>query len=255
LLFYFGYLERRRDYMIELVNISKSYSKGAKAVDNLNLTIKNGEIFGFLGHNGAGKTTTIKMITGILKQDEGDIKLNGISIKDNPLKAKMELGYVPDNPDMFLRLKGIEYLNFMADMYEVPSSLRKKRIEDLSKRLDLYNAIGDKIQSYSHGMRQKIVLMGALIHEPSIWVLDEPMTGLDPKAAFTLKEMMREHAERGKIVFFSTHVLEVAEKICDKVAIINKGKILFNGTLSEMREHFKVNESLESMFLELTENE
>jgi ABC-2 type transport system ATP-binding protein len=241
--------------MIELVNISKSYSKGAKAVDNLNLTIKNGEIFGFLGHNGAGKTTTIKMITGILKQDEGDIKLNGISIKDNPLKAKMELGYVPDNPDMFLRLKGIEYLNFMADMYEVPSSLRKKRIEDLSKRLDLYNAIGDKIQSYSHGMRQKIVLMGALIHEPSIWVLDEPMTGLDPKAAFTLKEMMREHAERGKIVFFSTHVLEVAEKICDKVAIINKGKILFNGTLSEMREHFKVNESLESMFLELTENE
>lgn len=241
--------------MIELMNISKSYSKTTKAVDNLKLTINDGEIFGFLGHNGAGKTTTLKMITGILEPDEGDVKLNGISIKKEPLKAKMELGYVPDNPDMFLRLKGIEYINFMADMYEVPSILRKERIEDLSRRLDLSNVLDDKIQSYSHGMRQKIVLMGALIHDPSIWILDEPMTGLDPKAAFTLKEMMREHVESGKTVFFSTHVLEVAEKICDKVAIINKGKILFSGTLSEMREHFKTNESLESMFLELTQNE
>ena len=241
--------------MIELVNISKSYNKDVKAVDNLNLTVKNGEIFGFLGHNGAGKTTTLKMITGILEPDEGDIKLNGISIKKEPLKAKMELGYVPDNPDMFLRLKGIEYVNFMADMYEVSSDLRREKITSLSKRLDLHNVLDDKIQSYSHGMRQKIVLMGALIHNPSIWILDEPMTGLDPKAAFTLKEMMKEHVESGKTVFFSTHVLEVAEKICDKVAIINKGKILFSGTLSEMREHFKVNESLESMFLELTQNE
>ncbi|WP_411681774.1 ABC transporter ATP-binding protein [Clostridium thailandense] len=241
--------------MIELMNISKGYNKGMKAVDNLNLTIKDGEIFGFLGHNGAGKTTTLKMITGILEPDEGDIKLNGVSIKKEPLKAKMELGYVPDNPDMFLRLKGIEYINFMADMYEVPSDLRNKKIENLSKRLELDNVLDDKIQSYSHGMRQKIVLMGALIHDPSIWILDEPMTGLDPKAAFTLKEMMKEHVTNGKTVFFSTHVLEVAEKICDKVAIINKGKILFSGTLNEMREHFKVNESLESMFLELTQNE
>jgi ABC-2 type transport system ATP-binding protein len=241
--------------MIELINISKSYNKDTKAVDNLNLNVNDGEIFGFLGHNGAGKTTTLKMITGILNPDEGDVKLNGISIKKEPLKAKMQIGYVPDNPDMFLRLKGIEYVNFMADMYEVPSNLRKDRIEKLSKRLDLSDVLDDKIQSYSHGMRQKIVLMGALIHEPSIWILDEPMTGLDPRAAFTLKEMMREHVSSGKTVFFSTHVLEVAEKICDKVAIINKGKILFSGTLDEMREHFKVNESLESMFLELTQNE
>jgi len=241
--------------MIELINVTKSYSKKIKAVDNLNLTINDGEIFGFLGHNGAGKTTTLKMITGILHPDEGDIKLNGINIKGQPIKAKMEIGYVPDNPDMFLRLKGIEYLNFMSDMYEVPSSIRNKRIEDLSKRLNLYDELDDKIQSYSHGMRQKIVLIGALIHEPPIWVLDEPMTGLDPKASFILKEMMREHTSAGKTVFFSTHVLEVAEKICDKVAIINKGRILFSGTLNEMREHFKVNQSLESMFLELTENE
>lgn len=241
--------------MIELINVTKSYSKEIKAVDNLNLTINDGKIFGFLGHNGAGKTTTLKMIAGILHPDEGDIRLNGINIKDQPIKAKMEIGYVPDNPDMFLRLKGIEYLNFMSDMYEVPSSIRNKRIEDLSKRLNLYDELDDKIQSYSHGMRQKIVLIGALIHEPPIWVLDEPMTGLDPRASFILKEMMREHTSAGKTVFFSTHVLEVAEKICDKVAIINKGRILFSGTLNEMREHFKVNQSLESMFLELTENE
>ncbi|MFL0198076.1 ABC transporter ATP-binding protein [Clostridium sp. WILCCON 0269] len=241
--------------MIELINVTKSYNKKIKAVDNLNLTINDGEVFGFLGHNGAGKTTTLKMITGILHPDEGDIRLNGISIKSEPIKAKMQLGYVPDNPDMFLRLKGIEYLNFMSDMYEVPSDLRNERIKDLSERLSLYDTLDDKIQSYSHGMRQKIVLMGALIHEPPIWILDEPMTGLDPKASFTLKEMMREHTNMGKTVFFSTHILEVAEKICDKVAIINKGKILFSGTLNEMREHFKVNQSLESMFLELTENE
>ena len=241
--------------MIELINVTKSYNKEIKAVNGINLTINDGEIFGFLGPNGAGKTTTLKMITGILHPDKGNIKLNGISIEKQPIKAKKQLGYVPDNPDMFLRLKGIEYLNFMSDMYEVSSSIRNKKIEDLSKRLNLYNALDDKIQSYSHGMRQKIVLIGALIHEPPIWILDEPMTGLDPKASFILKEMMKEHVSAGKTVFFSTHVLEVAEKICDKVAIINKGRILFNGTLNEMREHFKVNESLENMFLELTENE
>ncbi|MFL0248406.1 ABC transporter ATP-binding protein [Candidatus Clostridium stratigraminis] len=241
--------------MIEISNVSKSYNGTTKAVDNLNLTIPNGLVFGFLGPNGAGKSTTIKMITGILNPDSGDIKVNDISIKQKPLEAKKQFGYVPDNPDMFLRLKGLEYLNFMADIYEVPKEVRKERIENLAKRFELSDALGDKIQSYSHGMRQKIVLMGALIHDPSVWVLDEPMTGLDPKASFTLKEMMREHAENGKTVFFSTHVLEVAEKICDKVAIINKGNVLFCGTLEEMREHFKSNESLENMFLELTENE
>jgi len=234
--------------MIELQNISKSYNGKIKAVDNLNLTIPEGQIFGFLGPNGAGKTTTIKMITGIINSDSGDVKINGLSIKNNPLKAKKQFGFVPDNPDMFLKLKGLEYLNFMADIYDVPKNVRKEKIQTLAERFDMTNALGDQIQSYSHGMRQKIVLMGALI-------LDEPMTGLDPRSSFVLKEMMREHAESGKTVFFSTHVLEVAEKICDKVAIINKGNILFCGTLEEMREHFKSNESLEKMFLEMTENE
>jgi ABC-2 type transport system ATP-binding protein len=241
--------------MIEINNVSKSYNGTIKAVDSLSLSVPEGKIFGFLGPNGAGKSTTIKMITGILNADSGEIKVNGVSIKDKPLEAKKQFGYVPDSPDMFLRLKGLEYLNFMADIYDVPKADRKERIENLAKRFELIDALGDKIQSYSHGMRQKIVLMGALIHDPSVWILDEPLTGLDPKASYTLKEMMREHVSKGKTVFFSTHVLEVAEKICDKVAIINKGKILFNGTLDEMREHFKSNESLENIFLEITENE
>jgi ABC-2 type transport system ATP-binding protein len=241
--------------MIEIDNISKSYNGKTKAVDNLNLTIPNGQIFGFLGPNGAGKTTTIKMITGILNSDSGDIRINGMSIKDDAIKAKKQFGFVPDSPDMFLKLKGLEYLNFMADIYDVPKRIRKEKIETLAARFEMTSALGDQIQSYSHGMRQKIVLIGALIHEPSVWILDEPMTGLDPKSSFTLKEMMREHAESGKTVFFSTHVLEVAEKICDKVAIVNKGNILFCGTMQEMREHFKSNESLENMFLEMTENE
>ncbi|ERI94291.1 ABC transporter, ATP-binding protein [Clostridiales bacterium oral taxon 876 str. F0540] len=241
--------------MIEINNVSKSYNGTTKAVDSLNLTIPDGVIFGFLGPNGAGKSTTIKMITGVLNPDGGDVKINGVSIKDKPLEAKKQFGYVPDSPDMFLRLKGLEYLNFMADIYDVSKEVRKERIESLAKRFEMSDAIGDKIQSYSHGMRQKIVLMGALIHDPSVWILDEPLTGLDPKASYILKEMMREHVDSGKTVFFSTHVLEVAEKICDKVAIINKGNILFCGTLEEIREHFKTNESLEKMFLELTENE
>jgi ABC-2 type transport system ATP-binding protein len=241
--------------MIELINVSKSYNGQTKAVDNISLKIADGEIFGFLGPNGAGKTTTIKMITGIINGDGGDIKINGINIKQKPIAAKKQFAFVPDNPDMFLRLKGIEYLNFMADIYEVPKKLRKDKIEEFAHRFEMSSALGDQIQSYSHGMRQKIVLMGALIHDPSVWILDEPMTGLDPKSSFTLKEMMREHAQSGKSVFFSTHVLEVAEKICDRVAIINKGKILFCGSLEEMRENFKASGSLENIFLELTGNE
>jgi ABC-2 type transport system ATP-binding protein len=217
--------------------------------------IPDGEIIGFLGPNGAGKTTTIKMITGILNSDSGSIKINGIDISEEPIKAKKQFGFVPDSPDMFLRLKGIEYLNFMADVYEVPSQDRKPEIDNLAERFSMAEALFDQIQSYSHGMRQKIVLMGVLLHEPSVWILDEPMTGLDPKSSFILKEMMREHAAKSKTVFFSTHVLEVAEKICDKVAIINKGKILFYGSIEEMRQHFKGDESLENMFLELVENE
>jgi ABC-2 type transport system ATP-binding protein len=241
--------------MIEIIDVNKSYNGKNKAVDNISLNIRDGEIFGFLGPNGAGKTTTIKMITGILSSDSGKITINGIDIEKNDLEAKKQFGFVPDNPDMFLRLKGIEYLNFMADIYDVPSKTRKERVESLANRFEMSDALTDQIQSYSHGMRQKIIIMGALVHEPEVWILDEPMTGLDPKSSYVLKEMMREHANMGKSVFFSTHVLEVAEKICDRVAVISKGKILFCGTMDELREHFKANGSLEQIFLEMTENE
>ncbi|HEQ3524060.1 TPA: ABC transporter ATP-binding protein [Bacillus cereus] len=241
--------------MIEITNVSKSYNGSTYAVKDLSLSVPSGEIFGFLGPNGAGKSTTIKMITGIHGVDKGTITINGKNIMEEPMEAKKTFCYVPDSPDMFLRLKGIEYLNFMADMYEVPKEVRQERIESLAKKFDLYNALSDQIQSYSHGMRQKIVIIGVLVHEPDVWILDEPLTGLDPKSAYILKEMMREHADKGKIVFFSTHVLEVAEKICDRVAIINKGNLQFKGNLDEMRDHFKSNESLEKMFLEMTGNE
>lgn len=241
--------------MIEILNVSKSYNGSTYAVKDLSLSVPSGEIFGFLGPNGAGKSTTIKMITGIHGVDKGTITINVKDIMKNPMEAKKTFGYVPDSPDMFLRLKGIEYLNFMADMYEVPKEVRQERIESLAKKFDLYNALSDQIQSYSHGMRQKIVIIGVLVHEPDVWILDEPLTGLDPKSAYILKEMMREHADKGKIVFFSTHVLEVAEKICDRVAIINKGNLQFKGNLNEMRDHFESNESLEKMFLEMTGNE
>lgn len=239
--------------MIEIKNVSKSYVKGKKSVDDLNLEIKNGEIFGFLGPNGAGKTTTIRMITGILNIDDGDILIDGKSIKKEPLEAKKQFGFVPDNPDMFLKLKGIEYLTFMADVYDVPADKRKEKIEELTKKFGIYNELNDQIQSYSHGMRQKIVICGALLSEPKNWILDEPMTGLDPKSSFDLKEMMRAHAKSGKTVFFSTHVLEVAEKLCDRVGIINKGKLVFVGTFDEMKEKFKEEASLEELFLEITE--
>ena len=241
--------------MISINNITKSYNGSYKAVDNLNLEIEDGEIFGLLGPNGAGKTTTIKMITGIIAPTKGDITINNIDINKESVKAKEQFGYVPDSPDMFLRLTGIEYLNFMADVYGVSNEDRKIRIEEMAERFQMSSAIGDKIQTYSHGMRQKIVLIGVLIHKPKVWILDEPLTGLDPKSAFTLKEMMREHANEGNTVLFSTHVLEVAEKVCDKVAIINKGQLIFNGSLDHMRNEFKQNESLEEMFLEMTENE
>lgn len=241
--------------MIQLQNISKSYSGTVKAASNISLHVKPGEIFGFLGPNGAGKTTTIKMITGILYPDHGQIIVNGINALEQPLEAKKQFGYVPDNPDLFLRLKGLEYLNFMADMYDVPKSLRKERIQHLAAKFDMDKALSDPILSYSHGMRQKIVIMGVLIHDPTLWILDEPLTGLDPKSAHILKEMMREHTNTGKTVFFSTHVLEVAEKLCDRVAIIHKGAIQFCGTFKEMQLQFQSDHSLESMFLELTSYE
>lgn len=241
--------------MIKIENVSKSYIKGKKSIDNLNLEIRNGEIFGFLGPNGAGKTTTIKMITGILNPDEGDIYIDGKSIEKEPLEAKRNFGFVPDNPDMFLKLKGIEYLNFLAEIYEIPSDVRKERIEFLTKKFEIYENLNSEIESYSHGMRQKIVICGVLLNNPKNWILDEPMTGLDPKSSFDLKEMMREHSRNGNTVFFSTHVLEVAEKLCDRVGIINKGKLVFVGTFEEMKKQFKENTSLENLFLEITENE
>lgn len=241
--------------MITINNVSKSYNGHIKAVDGLSLTIKPGEIFGFLGPNGAGKTTTIKMITGITKPDQGTIHINGKEIQKEPVRAKKEFGFVPDNPNVFLRLKGIEYLNFMAEAYNVKKESRIKRIQTLAERFSMTKVLSDQINSYSHGMRQKIVIMGVLIHSPNVWILDEPMTGLDPKASHLLKVMMKEHTAQNKSVFFSTHVLEVAEKICDRVAIINQGKILYVGSVEEIKEKSHENKDLESIFLELTKNE
>jgi ABC-2 type transport system ATP-binding protein len=237
--------------------VSKSYNGKVKAVDQIDLVVRNGEIFGFLGPNGAGKTTTIKLVTGILAADSGTIEVCGHDIAADPLAVKRSFGYVPDDPNVFPRLKAIEYLKFMGDIYQVPTTLRSQRIATLASRFGLADALADRIQSYSHGMRQKLMIIGALLHDPDLWILDEPMTGLDPRSAFILKEMMREHADAGKTVFFSTHVLDVAERICDRVAVIDRGRILFCGTISEMREHVHADASLESMFLELvgdTEN-
>ena len=241
--------------MIKLENISKSYVKGKKSVDSLNLEIKDGEIFGFLGPNGAGKTTTIKMITGILNADEGRILVDDKDIKKESISAKKTIGFVPDTPDIFLKLKGIEYLNFMGDIYEVPKEIRKQRIEELTKKFEIYDNLNEEMQGYSHGMRQKIILCGALLNNPKNWILDEPMTGLDPKASYDLKEMMRKHAKEGNCVFFSTHVLEVAEKLCDRVGIINNGKLIFVGTFEEMKTKLKDNGTLEELFLEITQDE
>jgi len=239
--------------LISITGLSKSYNKGAvKAVDNLNMHINHGEIFGFLGPNGAGKTTTIKMMIGLLNPDSGSIIINGHDIQRNPLDAKRDIGYVPDNPDVYDRLTGIEYLNFMADVYEVPADIRKERIKYFLDIFELADAAKDLIKSYSHGMRQKIVLTGALIHDPAVWILDEPMVGLDPKSSHLLKELMRKHCEKGNTVFFSTHVLEVAEKLCDRIGIIHKGKLIAVGTMDELRQGDNAG-SLENIFLELTE--
>lgn len=240
--------------MIELKNVSKKYKKEKKVIDNLSLKINDGEIFGFLGPNGAGKTTTIKMITGILELDEGDIFIDNKSIQKEPIEAKKLMGLVPDNPDVFLKLKGIEYLNFIADVYEVSTEDRIKRIEELAEKFEIINVLNNKIESYSHGMRQKLLIIGVLLHNPKNWILDEPMTGLDPKSSFELKKMMREHAGNNNTVFFSTHILEVAERLCDRIGIINKGKLLFVGTYEEMKKELQENKSLEELFMEITKN-
>jgi ABC-2 type transport system ATP-binding protein len=242
--------------MLKLKDISKSYNKGEiKAVDNLNIEIKSGEIFGFLGPNGAGKTTTIKMIVGLLKPDEGKILIDGVDVWEDSLKAKSMISYVPDNPEIYDRLNGIEYLNFIADMYGISKEERIKKIDYYSKLFNIEDSLGDIISSFSHGMKQKLVLTSALLNDPNLFILDEPMVGLDPKSSFNLKEIMRQMCDEGKTVFFSTHVMEVAEKLCDRIAIINKGKIIALGTMDELRAHAKERESLENIFLELTDNE
>ena len=239
--------------MIELKNVSKAYVKNKKVVENINLKIEDGIIFGFIGPNGAGITTTMEMLTGILDIDEGEILIDGINIEKEPIKAKKEIGFVPDSPDAFEKLTGIEYLNFIGDVYGVNQKTRYERISKLANEFGIYNSLKDRIQGYSHGMKQKIVIIGVLLHNPKNWILDEPMTGLDPKASFQLKELMREHSDKGNTVFFSTHVLEVAEKICDKIAVIDKGKIKFVGTCEELREKWKSNSSLEELFLKIIE--
>ncbi len=241
--------------MIELKNVSKEFKKDNKIIDNLNFKINDGEIFGFLGPNGAGKTTTIKMMTGILEIDEGDILIDNKSITKDSIEAKKLIGLVSDNPDIFLKLKGIEYLNFIADIYDVSTEDRLERINDLAKRFEIIDVLNNKIESYSHGMRQKLIIIGVLIHEPSNWILDEPMTGLDPKSSFELKKLMREYASKNKTVFFSTHILEIAEKLCDRIGIINNGKLIFVGTYEEMKNELKENNSLEELFMEIIKND
>jgi len=240
--------------MLKLEQVSKTYgNKSEKAVDNISFQVYPGEIFGFVGPNGAGKTTTIKMIVSLLAPNSGKIIINGIDNQENILEAKKQFSYVPDNPELFEKIKGIEYLKFMADVYEVPVAARQQLIEKYLDVFEIKEVVNDPIGSYSHGMKQKLALVGALIHDPQLFVLDEPMVGLDPKASFELKKIMREHCDRGRSVFFSTHVLDVAEKICDRIAIIKKGKIIEVGTMAEIREKAGSQESLENIFLELTE--
>ncbi len=236
--------------MLQINHLSKQYGgKDRKAVDDLTLHIKPGEIYGFIGHNGAGKTTTLKACSGILKFDSGEILIDGISIKDNPLECKRRMAYIPDNPDLYEFLTGIQYLNFIADVYQVPASEREERIAEYATALELTDDLASKINSYSHGMKQKLAVISALIHNPKLLMMDEPFVGLDPKAAHTLKQIMRQFCDNGGAIFFSTHVLEVAEKLCDKVAIIRAGKLVIAGDTETVRG----DESLEDVFLELVE--
>ena len=238
--------------LIQVQNFTKRYGN-RDVVKNISFTAKDGAITGFIGHNGAGKSTTIKAITGVIRPTEGTITINGTDIVKDPQKAKYQFGYVSDSPDHFLRLSGIEYLHFMADIYDVPMKGRAEFIETYARRFEIFDSLNNRILSYSHGMRQKIMIMGALIHDPSVWILDEPLTGLDPQSAFELKKMMREHAVKGKSVFFSTHVLEVAEKLCDEICIIKNGELLYTGTLEDLKATHRSQASLENIFLELTE--
>ena len=235
--------------MLEIENVSMAYANGhIKAVDGLSFSLRPGEIFGFLGANGAGKTTTIKMATGILPVKSGSIKICGHDITTDPINAKRNFGFVPDSPIIFDKYTGREYIDFMGDIYGVQKDERERVANELLKRFSLEDAFDKRISGYSHGMKQKIAIIGALIHSPSLWILDEPMMGLDPPSAFALKELMKEHRAAGKTVFFSTHVLDVAEKICDRIAIIDKGKLVMCGDMEEIKRA-QGDESLEDIFM------
>ncbi len=236
--------------MIKASNLSMVYGKDFKAVDNLSFEIKPGEIVGFAGPNGAGKTTAIKMLTGILKPTEGSAVINGFDIVKEPIKAKESFAYVADNPDILLQLTGIEYINYIANLYRVPMESREARINELADRFEIRQSLGRPMREYSHGMRQKTMVIAALIHNPPAWILDEPMTGLDPTAAYELKQMMKEHAEKGNAVLFSTHVLEVAEKLCDRIMIISHGKSLYQGTVEGLEEQHP-GKDLEEIFISM----
>ena len=232
--------------MLEIKNYSKSYGEGKKAADNVTLTVESGDIYGFIGHNGAGKSTTIRAVVGVLDFSEGEITIDGHSVKNEPMACKRITAYIPDNPDLYENLTGIQYLNFVADVFGLSASEREESIRKYAELFEITDALGDLIGSYSHGMKQKVAIISALIHNPRLLVLDEPFVGLDPKASFTLKEIMHELCRQGTAVFFSTHVLDVAEKLCNKVAIIKHGRIIASGTMEELTE----GHSLEEAFLE-----
>lgn len=238
--------------MISIEGVTKKFGKKT-AVDNLSLQLQEGTITGFIGPNGAGKTTTIRMLCGILKPDAGGITLNGKDIQKEPLAAKEEFGFIPDSPDVFLTLKGTEYINFICNIYNVPKEVRSARMEELLRDFEMTSVVGDRLETYSHGMRQKIHIIAALMHDPNIWILDEPMTGLDPQSSYLLKQRMKRHAQAGNIVLFSTHVLEVAEKLCDQIAIIDKGELVYTGTLEALQERYP-SRSLEEIFLAVTKS-
>ncbi len=233
--------------MLEISNYSKSYGGDKLAADSVSLKVESGDIYGFIGHNGAGKSTTIRAIVGVLDFTDGEILIDGHSVKTEPLECKKVTAYIPDNPDLYENLTGIQFLNFVADVFQIGDAERSKRIAHYANAFEITDALGDLISSYSHGMKQKVAIISALIHEPKLLVLDEPFVGLDPKAAFTLKEIMHDLCRKGAAVFFSTHVLDVAEKLCNKVAIIKQGKIITSGTMEELT----AGKSLEEAFLEV----
>ena len=237
--------------VLEIKNYSKSYNSGVYAVKDLSLTVSDGDIYAFVGHNGAGKTTTLKAIAGILDFTEGDILINGVSIKENHIACLQQIAYIPDNPDLYEHLTGIGYINFIADIYGVSESDRSKRIKEYSEKLDIEKDLGNIISSYSHGMKQKVAIIAALVHDPKILILDEPFVGLDPNASHALKEIMKDLCSKKRSIFFSTHVLEVAEKLCNKIAIINNGKLIKSGQMTDVVK----DKSLEEIFIGLVSHE